>query len=237
LQRIGRGIPVPLNICGERIFIRTLTPDLRLAASSLSKEFQVLSDLFSREQKGLIIDAGGYIGTAAIALAKMYPEATVVSIEPSSANFSILKRNVAVHRNIKVHHAALVPDSDRRVVPLMYRGTGEWGCTLVKNPEDKPAILIENVQTICIDDLLKIYQADRIMIFKMDIEGAELDLFRRSDWLDKTDCLIVELHERIVAGCEKAFHDANKSRYVYKSDGEKFISISRPSSTLQGLSV
>ncbi len=35
---------------------------------------------------------------AAVALAKMYPDATVLTIEPSGENFEILKRNVVEHK-------------------------------------------------------------------------------------------------------------------------------------------
>ena len=65
------------------------------------------------------------------------------------------------------------------------------------------------------------------MVFKMDIEGSEFFLFQQNDWLEKTSILVVELHERIISGCEQAFKDANKSRFIIKSSGEKWISVGK----------
>ena len=50
---------------------------------------------------GLIIDAGGYLGTAAIAFSEAYPDATVVTIEPSPENFALLVQNTAAYPNIR----------------------------------------------------------------------------------------------------------------------------------------
>lgn len=225
LEQIGRKALVPLSISGHSVFIRTLSPDMEVAVSSLGSEFQQLARYFSKDRKGLIVDAGGYIGTAAIALSVMYPEATVVSIEPSSENFATLQRNVAGRKNIRVLNAALVSGPGAGPIELMDRGTGYWGLTVIKKPQDRPAAPIEKVDTVCIDDILEKHGFDRIMILKMDIEGAELELLERSNWLEKTDVLMIELHEKIVAGCERAFQIANESRLVHKTEGEKFISI------------
>jgi hypothetical protein len=49
-----------------------------------------------------------------------------------------------------------------------------------------------------------------IDILKLDIEGAEKELFRAGfeSWLPNTRLLIVELHDRMVPGCSKALFEA-----------------------------
>jgi FkbM family methyltransferase len=224
-NRLGRKRAVPVNVHGKSIYIRTSTSDLEVALSSLGKEFSGLRLAYPRSQKGLIVDAGGYIGTAAIALAEMYPEATIVSIEPSRENFELLKRNVAAYQNIFAHNAALAPASETGEVALMSRGTGEWGFTIVEKPQDRPVRFTEKVPVISLERILQEYGSERIMICKMDIEGAEHKLLKQGDWLEKVDILMIELHERIVAGCEKAFEEANRGRFVHPSGGEKMISV------------
>ena len=79
-------------------------------------------------QHNLILDAGGYIGTAAIAFAKQYPSATIVSLEPNSNNYQLLAQNTATWRNIVAMNKALAPEPGGLI--LYDRGTGAWGFTL-----------------------------------------------------------------------------------------------------------
>ena len=48
----------------------------------------------------LIIDAGANIGCASVFFACRYPQATILAIEPDTANFEMLKINAAPYRNI-----------------------------------------------------------------------------------------------------------------------------------------
>ena len=215
---------VQVSIDGEKVFVRTGTPDLDVARWTLGGEFHSLARAFPRDQRGLILDAGGYIGTAAIALSKLYPLANVVTIEPSSDNFAVLSQNIAPHPRIHAHHAALVPANSPRVRTLRNRGSGEWGFNIVENETDTSANVIEEVTTVTLDELLQTYDAKNVLILKMDIEGAEYPLLKEPLWLNWTNILVIELHERLVAGCENAFATANRNRFVY-ADGEKYVSV------------
>lgn len=217
---------ISAKVHGIPLLLRPNTPDWEVAYSCLGGEFEALALAYPRDIQGLIVDAGGYIGTAAISLAQMYPNAKIITIEPSTDNFSILKENTRPYRNIYPVHAALMPESSRSLVTLHDRSTGEWGFTTIKNPCDHSGIPMEQVETTSIDELLKIHKAQDLIILKMDIEGGELDFFKQqSTWLENTKLLIIELHERIVAGCEEQFKLKNKSRFVFKSSGEKYISL------------
>jgi len=215
---------VPVHIEGEEIFVRPGTPDLDVARWTLGGEFHSLSLAYPKDQEGLILDAGGYIGTAAIALSKLYPKATVATVEPSSDNFAVLSRNIAAHPRIHAHQAALVTPDSLRVRTLRNRGSGEWGFNIIENFTDTSASVIEEVATVTLDELLETYGAKRILILKMDIEGAEYPLLCQPGWLNGTNILVIELHERLVAGCAAAFAHANRDRFIY-SDGEKFVSV------------
>ena len=223
-RALSRRGTLEVHIADEKILVRTGTPDLDVARWTLGGEFNSLTRAFPRGQCGLIIDAGGYIGTAAIALSKLYPLATVVTVEPSSDNFAVLGRNIAAHPRIHAHQAALVPTNSPRVRTLRNRGSGEWGFNIIENDTDTSASVIEEVATITLDEILKMYDARSILILKMDIEGAEYPLLKDPEWLERTKILVLELHERLVPGCEATFATANRNRFVY-ADGEKCISV------------
>ncbi|MGH1479114.1 MAG: hypothetical protein ACRBM6_10415 [Geminicoccales bacterium] len=67
---------------------RSATPDPSGALASFKTEFDVLAEGHPHDGDGLMIDAGGYIGTKAIALTKVYLACTMITIEPSSKNFA-----------------------------------------------------------------------------------------------------------------------------------------------------
>ena len=65
-------------------------------------------------------------------------------------------------------------------------------------------------------DLLSISGHARISLLKMDIEGAEIDVFsnKPSLWLDKVDALLIQCHDRFRPGCRRALDDAIHGRQV-----------------------
>ena len=88
---------------------------------------------------------------------------------------------------------------------------------------------LEQVPTLPISALMERVGSEEILIFKMDIEGAETPLLTPgAEWLARSRVLMIELHERIVPGCEAAFFTANADRCVLSSGGEKFISVGAP---------
>ena len=67
-----------------------------------------------------------------------------------------------------------------------------------------------------------------IGVLKLDIEGGELDLFvNDAETLGKVRIIFVELHDRIVAGCTKAFNEFSDRRLIFRDNGEKYFSIKK----------
>lgn len=112
-----------------------------------------------------------------------------------------------------------------RRLTLFDRGTGDVGFTLVARPADaRPARMYE-VDVVSLDALAARFGVDEIAFLKMDVEGAEHALLARSEeWLDRVEVLMIELHERIVAGCETAFAEATGDRVNRRFGGEKHVS-------------
>jgi hypothetical protein len=66
-----------------------------------------------------------------------------------------------------------------------------------------------------LETLLAIADIQHIDILKIDIESAELELFKsRSEyWLDRVDMIIIETHDRFRPGSETAVRDALKEKF------------------------
>lgn len=71
-QQAEIGNLVRVSIKRTAIQVRKGTPDMEVAMSCLTGEFEPVQHLLPRDYNGIILDAGGYIGTAALALSRIF---------------------------------------------------------------------------------------------------------------------------------------------------------------------
>ena len=66
------------------------------------------------------------------------------------------------------------------------------------------------IEGMTINSLLELKKWDSVDIIKLDIEGAEKEVFSANDlsWLNKTRLLIIELHDRYKKDCTKTVFNA-----------------------------
>jgi FkbM family methyltransferase len=141
-----------------------------------------------------IVDCGANIGCSVTWFANKFPGAKIVAIEPDLANFVLLTHNVAQLANVHTVRAA-VWSSDTRV--------------MITNPEAEPWALRtmvatadrsvdEPINTITIDRILANHDPSTKLIVKIDIEGAEYEIFSNdTSWIKFADLIIVELHDNL----------------------------------------
>jgi len=154
-----------------------------------------------------IVDAGANIGLASVYFANKFPGTTIVAIEPDEDNLALLKLNVAPYGNVVPVCAALWHENGP--IDLLDTGLGSWGfMTAARDSSDRPSgRVLRQVRGITVDALMDEHGIDRIDILKMDIEGAEREVFTdASAWIGRVDALIVELHERMKSGCSRSFY-------------------------------
>ncbi|MBX2868708.1 MAG: FkbM family methyltransferase [Acidiferrobacterales bacterium] len=217
------------TIGGVSLALRKGTPDRHVAKSCLlTEEFAPCRSSLPKLKFDLIIDAGGYIGTAAIWFALNYPDARILTIEPSQANFEILLENIHPFPNITALNKAIVARS--RKVDLMDRGTGDWGFSIVEQPRDNPSPeSLHLIDGITLDEL--IYDADTggVDILKLDIEGGEKEVFDFPGyWARNTRLIVAELHNRITLGCSQSFEIAcAHMEKLPASGGEKVFAVNQ----------
>lgn len=157
-----------------------------------------------------IIDAGANIGLAAIYFSSKFPEAKIIAVEPEDSNFEILKKNVAPYGNIVPLRAALWHENAQ--INLMDPGLGKWGFMTQEQDGHEQAYgeVVHKVQGMTVDSIMRQYGIEHIDILKVDIEGAEREIFQDpSAWIGETDALIIELHEHMKPGCHRSFYNGS----------------------------
>jgi len=158
----------------------------------------------------LIIDAGANIGFAAVYFAKKYPQARIIAVEPESSNYDLLVRNTKQYRNIVPVKAAVWPKQAR--LQIANPDAEKWAVYVREAQTPDPNL---NVDAVTIDKLAEDYP--RIDILKIDIEGAEKELFESGyeSWLDRCRVIIIETHDHLRDGCAASFYRAI-SHYQFK---------------------
>lgn len=181
-----------------------------------STDVSAFEQIFLRQEYGFeisrpprtIIDAGANIGLASVYFASRFPAATIIAIEPEASNFAILQKNVLPYGNVVALRAALWHEN--RKINLVDPALGHWGfmTEAAGEGERQAGEVVHEVQARTLDRIMADHGIDHVDILKVDIEGAEREVFGDpSAWLGKVDALIVELHERLKSGCNRSFYN------------------------------
>ena len=135
----------------------------------------------------VIIDGGGNIGLAALGFARDYPFAQVVTVEPDADNFAVLARNVAALPAVTPVQGAVA--SRRGHSRVIAHDRGSAGLMTEFCAADTPGA----VPAWTVPDLVGMVPHGRPWIVKLDIEGAQDELFSGNlDWVGQTDLIVLE---------------------------------------------
>lgn len=150
----------------------------------------------------VIVDAGANVGLTSILFANRFPGARILAIEPERGNYELLERNVEPYRNVTPIRAALW--SENGTVSLVDPGNGSWGFMTEAGADG------ERVKACTLDAVMREHGVERVDVLKVDIEGAEAEVFADpSAWIDRVDSIVIELHDRFKEGCGRAFRAAS----------------------------
>jgi FkbM family methyltransferase len=189
------------NSRNSRIELRRFAGDIFVLYEVLCDKCYVIpSSMLPPEKIGVVFDCGANIGITSLFFAAQYPNARIYSIEPDPDNFALLKRNVRQERRILPICGALVGLPREHV--YLTTDAPAWGNSIATS-KTRTAVNAWTIDEICRENAL--YHID---LLKVDIEGAEKELFANGQFLNRVRCGIVELHnnyglealERDVAG-------------------------------------
>jgi FkbM family methyltransferase len=143
-----------------------------------------------------ILDLGANIGFASLYLAAAYPAARIVSVEPNRENFALLKTNL----NVLIRQGRCIPLqaavwSTRRSLGVDPRwSAGAYNAfRVLDQPTGDGAA--DSVEGLTMAEILSSARFQQVDLLKVDIEGAEVELFRNDrGWLDSVRAIAIEFH-------------------------------------------
>src|SRR5262245_43137408 len=163
----------------------------------------------------IVVDVGANIGAFSVLVASEHPAAQVIALEPSRANYDLLKFNVRTNSltNVRVLKAAM----DATVGEQRLCGTGATASLHFGSGQG------EQVTTVTLRWVMETARLDRIDFLKMDCEGAEFDiLMDPAAPLDRVRMLALEFHNLSAAKCASTLKRVLEARgfRVDKLQGE-----------------
>lgn len=156
----------------------------------------------------VIVDAGANVGYACLWFRRRYPHARLIAVEPDRDNLALMHRNLAGLDKVTVVEAALWPRPARLCFRDPHAGKDAMQVT-DEIPVESGRPCDNGITAITVDDICRRFGLERIDLLKIDIEGAEKDLFSGDTaWLAQVSAIVIELHERLRPGCALAFYQA-----------------------------
>jgi FkbM family methyltransferase len=239
----GLAAAIWAKLLGKPVRLRVVRPDIRFpfhvripsSDESAYKKVFIYGECDVRVSAAprTIVDAGANIGLVSLFYANQFPDAKIIAIEPEESNFKMLEQNAAPYDNIHLIQAALWHENTH--IDLVDPGLDKWGfMTLSSETDPRGKKFCHTVQAMTVDRVMEIHELDFIDILKVDIEGAECEVFQNAAaWMPKVDALIVELHEHLKPGCHRSFYNATNDFDLEWTDGEN-IYLSKENACLRG---
>lgn len=152
---------------------------------------QTYEAMLARGERPLIIDGGANIGLAALWLARRFPQAQIVSVEPDTGNLALLRRNLAgLGARAQVLDGGLWPRSGR--LRIVNPESGSAAFRVEETTGDGPGTL----RAYTIDEICTLAGCREPLIVKLDIEGAQQYLFASAtEWVGRAHLITLELDD------------------------------------------
>lgn len=195
----------PLKLCEPKaVFaLRSRYASAPLWCRPKSSDLDVFDQIFRRREyrcldtvshADLIVDCGANVGFACAYLLTRIPRSSVIAIEWDAANFAVLQRNLKPYgeRATTVRSAGWTGPCALTMSEETLADGHEWSRKVrPAGANEIPSMIATDVGAI-----LRESGHARISVLKVDIEGAEVEVFRAGhcDWISRVENIVIELH-------------------------------------------
>lgn len=209
----------------KKKYIRIPRKKLKLELRENTKDLETFGEIFLHNIYNIalpikpltIVDAGANVGFASIFFSLKHKQAQIVTIEIEKSNVEMIKKNTRGLQNIEVVEAALYNKKSFFKITDPYNATNSFQINEVAENEDY------DITSITLDEILINKNWETIDVLKIDIEGAEKQLFTSNfeNWLPKTKIIMIETHDRMLPKCSfTVMNTINKYNFILYTTNE-----------------
>jgi FkbM family methyltransferase len=172
----------------------------------------------------VIVDAGANSGLTAARFATRFPGARILALEIDGSNFELLQKNTRYYPNVEPIHKGLWACRTRIRVDNPAAESWAFQASVAKDADDSA------IEALGVLDLMADYDLPRIDVLKIDIEGAEYEVFSGGidAWIDRVDLIAVETHDRMRPGCTDVIRRAIAGHGFEESIWSEYLVLRRP---------
>jgi FkbM family methyltransferase len=156
-------------------------------------------DGFHRPVKNLpedpvIFDLGVNVGYTLVDFKHLFPNSKIVGVEMDKQNAELANKNISGLDGIEIHHAAIFHKDD-----VIYYDSDDEPDAFHAQSETSGKPSLVRVDAITLDTLMTKSNLTHIDYMKMDIEGAEQEIFSKGnlEWLERVDQISIEIHSGV----------------------------------------
>lgn len=175
---------------GAPLYFRCGTPDVAVLAN-IFRDNALAMQIRATPLRILVI--GAYTGYSTVDLARRFPRAQILAVEPLADNFRLLALNTGAWRRIRCANVAVWHHATRLAAGLRYQA--DWAVRL----QDEATDAERSLQAVSVKDILsRVGWAGADMVL-CDASGAEREIFAdpMAPWLNNLDVALVRLHEKV----------------------------------------
>jgi FkbM family methyltransferase len=178
INEVDRVYTLPIN------FKNLIDKPLTFRTSDITTIFEIFHhqvyDIKGLNENSLIMDIGAHIGLFTLYVRAHYPFARIISVEPSPANLSILKKNI---------------DNDLIEVAINNEDADVFFSQPLIGANHKIAKTGIQVKGMTFDNLYNHINSPHIDLMKIDIEGAEIYMLESKAFNNTNiDRVVIEAH-------------------------------------------
>lgn len=170
-----------------------LHPDARFIDEIVVKGCYTRSAGLEIKENDTVIDLGANIGIFTILAGIKARQGRVIALEPENQNYQFLCDNILSNSfsNIEPHQLAI-----SRINGLvdLYVGNPGNNTILIKHQGKLARNETLKVEGVSMNGLIAKFHLDEINFLKIDVEGAEFQIFEDDSWLAKVQKIAMEVH-------------------------------------------
>jgi FkbM family methyltransferase len=219
---IPAGVSLSIRRLGRAVVFRGST-DKGVMSHFFNPGYRIRDS--ARNPVRVIVDAGANIGVETLRFRHFHPGAKIIAVEPDSGNFGVLSLNAGSDGKIALLHSGLWSHKCKLRILAGESAEGFRAEEAIGEPQSS------DVDAVSIPSIMESFGFEEIDILKMDIEGAEYQVFSAPDvnsWINRVKVLIFECPDADRPGTTQIiFGKLAGLGFVCHIHGECFVLIRR----------